>query len=403
MKIKFSALLIIVTFGLTPAWAGLHYGLGAAVAKQGAKAIETAEATAAASRLPACAADPFSVSPLSTGLNFNIETLGHLAPYGHTLPTEHIYFIIVKSTDDTTAHDVYAPADLRISQIVRSETLLGDPVFDYSLYYGICDGMDGYLHHIKTLSASLLSQAGPLDQNCSLSQGNAIRNCSANVTINVQAGDVIGTVVGSTGSSLVGLDFGTHDLRAPALTFANPSRRSIYQLHTVCGVDYFGGSLQANLESRLGAFDGSTRRTAAPLCGEYNQDVAGTAQGNWYLDGTPAGSQQDEFDELALVHDNVDSSTGVFSVGRAVTASNLPASVYRFAPTSSGLVNRDFDDVTANGNVYCYDSFTNFIAPDVILIQMTSATTLKIEYQSSLSGCGVASWSLTSNATTFIR
>ena len=54
-----------------------------------------------------------------------------------------------------------------------------------------------------------------------------------------------------------------------------------------------------------------------------------------------------------------------------------------FAPQRSGGVNRDFSGVTADGAVFCYAPVSRSgrvpFPPLVILLQMTSDTTLRIE------------------------
>ncbi len=401
MKLKYGWLLVLFIFFPRSAVAGLKFGLGAAAAEQAAAAIEAAETEAAATRLPACTETPYTVSPLALSDNFNIEGLGHIAPYSHTLPTEHVYFIIQKSTEDATSYDVYAPANLVITRIVKTETLIGTPhITDYSYYFDVCSGMNGYFHHVALLSGKLESSTGGVNNNCSDSSDGYYRNCTADTSIHVSSGEVIGYSVGRLGSSLVGLDFGTHDLRTPPLPFANPSRKGTDQLHTVCPVDYFGGDLRSSLRALLGSYNGMPLRTIEPVCGEYNQDISGKAQGNWYVEGTPPGPVRVEYETLALVHDNADPTRGVISVGQSVTARGLSSGPYYFTPATSGLVNRDFNGVTLDGNVYCYES--PGLVSAVILLQMPTATTLHIERQA-IANCGSGPWSITSSATTFVR
>ncbi len=400
MKKKLSLFLAFGFLSLHGAWAGVHYGLGTAVAHQSAVAIDAANDAAIASQRPVCTDAPYTVSPLDLTNGFNLEPLGHLAPYSHTLPTEHIYFLIVKSSADTTSYDVRAPADILITRVSSSELLFSTPTYkDYSIYYDACRGVNGYFHHVLHLSADLEAKLGNVDRNCSVYSDGSARVCNTDTAILVNAGDVIGNTVGRVGSNLVGVDFGTHDYRKAPLAFADPSRKGADQLHTVCPVDYFPESLRVQMEARLGTYDGSVHRTAAPVCGEYNQDIAGSAQGNWYVNGTPPGPVQQENATLALVHDNVDPTRGVLSVGQSVTASGLSSGPYYFTPSSMGLVNRDFGGVR-DTDTYCYESPGLISA--VILIQMPNSTTLKIERQG-LASCGAGPWSLTSNATTFVR
>ena len=154
------------------------------------------------------------------------------------------------------------------------------------------------------------------------------------------------------------------------------------------------------MESKLISYDGQTLRTIEPLCGEVEQDEPGTAQGNWFPLGNP---RQHEDDDIALVHDNFDPRIPVMSVGNSVEG--LHSAPYRFNASASGKVNRDFKDVTPNGGVYCYESLTSRYSRDpvgIVLIQLTSATGLRIEKQDAKS-CGSGPWVFGSNYADFER
>jgi hypothetical protein len=135
------------------------------------------------------------------------------------------------------------------------------------------------------------------------------------------------------------------------------------------------------------------KRTVEPLCGTIKQDVAATAQGRWFLSGTSGTSWQEDH-QLSLIHHNVDHAQGLFSVGDSI--SSLSTGTYSFTPTFSSYVNRDFDEVTADGQIYCYNTSTK-----VILVQLLTNTTLRIESQE-LGSCGSGPWSF-SNYTDFER
>jgi len=136
------------------------------------------------------------------------------------------------------------------------------------------------------------------------------------------------------------------------------------------------------------------------------QDLPGTPQGNWYLFGT--GNYPDTFPKdqhLALVRDNIHPSRGVFSVGTSIPG--LRPDVYHFNPQTTGRVNLDFSQVTADGNVYCYDSLYHYWGEQSspahsILLQLTSETILRIENQYT-AGCGTGPWAFQSNFADFER
>ena len=77
-------------------------------------------------------------------------------------------------------------------------------------------------------------------------------------------------------------------------------------------LDYFDAKTRTVLEAKLGSFDGRIKRTAIPICGEYNLDVPGTAMGNWIKLGS---TRIPEDNNLTLVKDNITPSIQVFLPG----------------------------------------------------------------------------------------
>jgi hypothetical protein len=124
------------------------------------------------------------------------------------------------------------------------------------------------------------------------------------------------------------------------------------------------------------------------------QDVANTAQGRWYFDAT-AGEDH----HLALVHQNWDPTIGAFSIGTTVPGTS--SNVLMFAALDTGRLNRDFDLVTADGKLYCYEP-TNLSGH--VLVQLVGATQLKIELSTAAATCGDSTtWAFTGSAATFAR
>lgn len=77
-------------------------------------------------------------------------------------------------------------------------------------------------------------------------------------------------------------------------------------------------------------------------------------------------------------------------------------------PQGAGEVNRDFDEVTAEGAITCYDSLRTISLPPeetlpfVILLQLTSETTLRVERQDADS-CDEKPWTFVSEYVDFER
>jgi len=125
------------------------------------------------------------------------------------------------------------------------------------------------------------------------------------------------------------------------------------------------------------------------------QDVPGTAQGAWFLYGVNDTYPEDP--HLALIHWNMHPDQRVLSIGNSIP--NIDSGVYGFLPVSDGLLNRDFPDITPNGQIYGLQAggFSG-----VIIVIMPDEETLWIE---ALQGATTdpTSWAFTENKTVFVR
>ncbi len=399
--------LLIPFLKIPPSYAGLRFGLGEAVAKRSAELIEKAAANdpanavgdAVAATLASCPSGAvYDTTPTDLSMIGGIDPLGHVAPSGHTFPSDHIYFY--SSTSTAYTPPVYAPGAIHVTSIAKSEYLSATPSYtDYSVYFYGCRELKSYFFHVRTLSPSLQTRMGEIDQNCSsYSTGGAtIRRCDKSGNVTMAAGDLIG--YGATSGAF---DFGSYDYRITPLSFISPSRHYSDRAYTVCPIDYFTEGPKASMEALLGRFDGGYRRVVAPVCGQINFDLAGTARGHWYHVGS-ADSPEDP--HLALIVNNVYAPQQTLSYGTSLP--NASANFYTFIPASSGQVNRDMAQVTADGQIYCYESFFDPLGQSIssgptFLIQMTSTTTLQFERQSATT-CGAGPWAFTSNAANFQR
>ena len=328
------------------------------------------------SNLSLCgSAELFTAFPMALADLRGLVPLGNLNPSGHTFPTDHIYFYI-RLTDPSdnssgpVSVNVYAPGNIRITEVEATEHLSADPSYtDYTIIFYPCEELRAYFGHVQSLSSSLSAQVGYFTSNCETysTGGEDFRSCSKTVSIDITAGTLLGTT-GRTGQ--LALDFGAYDSRITPTAFANQSRFTTSYPYSVCPIDYFSASLKSDLSARFSSYTGATLRTATPVCGEVGQDISETAQGLWFLPNT---ATYPEDPHLALAHDNVTPSTAVFSVGTSLTG--VSSGVYTFTPVDSGVINRDFGDVTADGNRYCYETAEG----TVFMLQLASATTLHIQ------------------------
>ena len=357
----------------------------------------TASSGSANSGFASCGANNsfFTNSPLDQADFKGLVPLGNLNPSGHVFPTDHIYFYL---SNVSSRYNLYAPGNVTIISISGSEHV-SQGFTDYSFDFQPCQELRFQFGHVSSLSDKL-NQAltAPYDtENTYSTGGQTYRMFSKNVSIAVSAGEQLGTVGGNSGQNA--LDMGAYDTRK-TINFANSSRWSQRgdTTHTVCPIDYYSGDLKNTLMARFGDYDGDRKRTIEPICGTIEQDVNETSQGVWFISGT-SNSWSGEDSHLALVHDNINPNTAVFSVGTSMSSSGLSSGTYQFSPQSSGQLNRDFDEVRSDNNIYCYEPSN--ISNEKIILLLTSNTNLKIEKQSG--SCGFGPGSFTASASEFER
>jgi len=343
----------------------------------------------------------FTVSPIDIKDLDSIIPLGNLNPSGHVFPTGHMYYNVRKEDPDDFESPIvnatlYAPIDATIDNInVMTHTNANPPSTDYSINFRTCEDFTFYFIHATSLSDKLMQEIDLGDEDCNESStgGRDYRTCWKEVSIDVEAGEAIGTVGSGTRANF---DFGVIDFRITPHTYANPDRWENNRedmLYKVCSTDYYLGELKQTLESKLGDFSGKPR-TIEPICGSIAQDVPETAQGIWILSGTESVSGEDP--HMALVHDNFDPSLGTFSIGTSLESMGIISGTYRFDPKESGNVDLDFDLVKPGNQIYCYEVGGSFHDQDSsisILIQLVSKDSLRIGPYNSPT-CGNGSWEL---------
>jgi len=334
---------------------------------------------------------------------------------GHTLPPDHMYFnfAVYQGSNVVT----YAPADGWITQIVgvtypTDADAPGGVNPNYYFTFTPCrevtliTGQGALSPALAAAVASAGSRTSCSSFNQNLTGGNG--SCVTSLELPVHAGDVL-----TTGAVP---DFGAlSDTRVQISGFANPSRHNLNR--GLCPVNYFAPDVLPATYAMPGYNNGATTipRTALPVCGTIMQDIPGTAQGDWYF---PAADPMNDAAQMALVHDIVFTSTGVFSVGPENAVPAIFQGKDFFLPKTAAdgtRINYDFGLVNDN-QIYCYDTFsTGFpvfnaspaLAGYIVLLQLTDAAkdTLQIDVQDPGTSCTATagSWAFTSNAVTFQR
>ncbi len=309
-------------------------------------------------QLPDCNNKLFSITPVDLQKVTQITPLGNLAPPGHTFPTEHVYFHITPGGTTTDTIQLSAPSDAHIILISFDHGITQDPA-DYTIYFSLCKDVVGYYNHVKELSTELEKIVD--DNQCEFQGESKEKRCNIETLTPIKAGANMGGVGRLQGN----FDFGAIDLRKTH-KFANPGRYGNRSFHIQCAFDYYGVAAKEKFYNLLSRKDGK--------CGTTAQDVPGTLKGNWFSGSarTDMGSDWDKY--LAFVQDNEEPAVSVISIGGVFA----DAGKLEFTPKTTGLVNREFSQVTSDGNFYCYESDS---ASSRIIVQLVSDKELKIERQ----------------------
>jgi hypothetical protein len=314
-----------------------------------------------------------------------VTPLGNLNPPGHVHPTDHMYFYAPPLVGGTLAVPLVSPGSVVVSEITLNRRSVGGVPTneDYGLTFAACADVRMAFAHVTELAPSFAANVGAVDGSCDapyVTGGVTSQQCRKRLRVQLEAGEPIG----KTGGPMQGgLDFTALDRRV-SLPFVNPERSwgassPFGQNQAACPLDYFVPSVAASLRARLGR--PGFPRTVEPICGEVMQDVAGTAAGRWFRVGVT--SAQDD-SHLALVHDNVDPTRGVFSVGTSVPS--MPSGTYSFTPTVEGRVNLDFQRVTTVGTTYCYQIS---LPPTQLRVLLTLVSPTRVRVQGYGNGpCG---------------
>jgi hypothetical protein len=340
-----------------------------------------------------------TVAPVALAFINGWVPLGQMSPAGHTFPVDHQY-LYINGAPGVTAYRqpvLLAPADMYVTY-VHQGTTTPPGLSDYTIEFAVCREVYGQFGHVASVAPSLLAQVGAINQQCqtySPGPGASVATCQTNlVAVPVHAGDTLGTAGGDPPHAIA-LDFSFWDSRVPASVFANPARFPAINdgfdaYHDVPASDYFAEPLKSQVAALLGTYDGSVHRTVAPLGGTIAVDIAGTAMGHWY---NPTQPVNPETPHLAIAPDNVTPGKIGFSIGQSQPGWIL--GLVEFTPVSAGAVNRNPGQVTADGNIYCYESPGNWI----LLMKMPTATTLQLEGRQGAVSCAAAQpWALNTGA-----
>lgn len=99
---------------------------------------------------------------------------------------------------------------------------------------------------------------------------------------------------------------------------------------------------------------------------------------------------------MALVHDNIDLTKPEFFIGSSLP--DIGTGVYSYTIAGTGLENRDFSQITADGNTYVFRNLQS-ASGKMLLVRMPDANTVRVEVQADTAG----PWNVTGNYVEFVR
>ncbi|MFA5871039.1 MAG: hypothetical protein WC842_04120 [Candidatus Paceibacterota bacterium] len=321
----------------------------------------------------------------------SITPLGNLSPPGHTSPVDHSYF----STYYKEKIPLYAPADSWITQIteISLKNSSGDYIpKGYVVQYTVCKGLVLDFANYTELSESLTKELKETESNdCERDiekpgHGYIEGQCHYRVSIPIKSGDLVGyTIVNEEG--ILPFEIWAANYNVPARSDVN---WDYYQdnryAHSLCTFDLYSGEMKDAYYKKFGFSDNKIKdsfvpRTVQPLCGQVNQNIANTIQGMWFGEEPKKDGGSIEFDGkgLAFVHDNIDPTTANLSIGGTL----MSPGVIQFKPKHTGIIDREFSEVKADGNIYCYNSPGTWRQKDIgkLLVQLVNNEMVKVEYQ----------------------
>lgn len=328
--------------------------------------------------LPPCTGtEQFTAEPVDLDIVREISPLGSLNPPGHTIPTEHTYLHLGEH-DSGEVFSLHSPGQIYVTAISEDDDDIAAGRREYYIEFSLCKDIGGYFNHVKELRGILKEEFDEVE--CEQWSHNPSNICYKNMFVKLEPGVEIGGVGHQQGN----FDIGGLDYRKK-LNFINPSQygedggQTVYK---VCPYDFYVPEIKDQFYSLLNS-------VSEPKCGEVMQDIPGTLHGNWFavdMAWTSSGSWDKQ---LSFAHSNYDHSIPIISIGGYFT----DAGVWEISPNDNGLINRRFEEVTADGKVYCYTGINPNLGigdhalntgehSGKIIVQMVSDTQLQIEKQS---------------------
>lgn len=362
------------------------------------------------SYLAPCPADTgvplFDTSPVAVSDFIAFRPLGFMSVPIHMFPAKHSAFSMTPIGQAAIPKPVRSPGKASVTEIYEARFSTG--ARNYQVFLHPCREVRAYFGHLATLSDKLLAEFNNAAPVCnSFSDGSAtVTTCRReNLNIPLESGEPFGT-----GPDSAGVDFGTLDFRRTPAAFIDPAAYDHYYPYYLSPLDLFVASERQAIVNKTGSVFGTRMRTAEPVGGSYMQDIAGSAQGNWFLPGKYHGNSTDMSVFLGLAHDYVDPSQPLMAAGSSIKG--IVPGLFSYTPAAAGTDNRDFAAIRVDGQIHCIDRFMQGQSAGgmpigkpagVLLLSLPDATTLTVELVAGNACATLANRAFTANATRFVR
>lgn len=357
----------------------------------------------------------FTTVPLQFDDFVSIIPLGAVNPPSNVFPKGYISFYLKRITpgdfkSPPSVVNVYAPADSRLTKLTTVSEFQNGVLLtrDYKLTFHLCDDVDYSLAHVINLDDAfqpLLDDINAQTLNDCVSIDSArstFSTCEYDVDAEIKAGELLGTAGKQDRDTL---DMGVIDKRTQGYPFVNDSLWDEEYRYASCPITLYSDNYQQVLNQLMGTFDLTQRRAKQPLCGESFYDERNTASGNWLFKEMDTASPQDR--NLALIKDWIDPDLELFSIGTALYDQGVDDGTYYFTPQDNGNVNRAFEQIQPDGQIYCYQTketrdLTSSAPLINFLLQLRPDGQLVIQ-RSFVIGCDNFDWIIDNTAKSFKR
>ncbi len=325
---------------------------------------------------PGCPDGPMlTVSPIAFEDLDSVYPLGNINPPGHISPTDHMGLTIrvEPGADAPVETDLLSPGDLVVTQLSAQE-FVNAGYADFGIGLQPCEDIYVGFGHVTSLDPDLFDFAGDFADWTLLSEDvqpdETYRYYRFDCEVPVVAGQRLGS--GGGVADQWGVDISVYDLTLPPATMASDRWDGEWYLNSRCILDYFvdgavHDALYQLLELPQDVLD------AGDACGNLYDDVPGALRGVWFHESTTL-TWPDE-NNLSFSVRNTD--PGQYLIGMGVAAATVPGAAYFIETTTTGNVNRVFEEVTPASGLQYYDPL--YQGGLLILVQMVAPDTLWIE------------------------